>query len=474
MSTGLINLKNISIYSLCKDIIRNLWIVIMVACLGVMGTYTYIKDSYQPQYTSSGIYVVTPKQSSGYVYNNKRFAESVIEVFQNLMYTDIMHSRIKEELHLTHLTANMSVELITETNLMKITVTDTDPIVAFQTIEAIMDNYDELSEYLNSDAVFDTLKAPTVAKNPNNALTPQKNSVTAGIICGLLALLIIAACSIFRKTIKTEDAVEEVLESSLLGTIYHEKKYRTWKSKMKQSVKSLLVSSPIITTKFIEAINNIRIKMEYEHERSPEKNVYMISSVSENEGKSTVSINVALSLAKEGKKVIVIDADMRKPAIYKMLDIPKATITDYINLLQGKCGLDEVMYHDKKLNLDMIMSTKSHTSTHEFMRSGAMKDLIRKCSKMADYVIIDTPPMVMVSDAEALLDRVDFVALVVRQDFSHQKEIKNCLNIIENSKAKLLGCVLNNYTVFGVNAKKHSYGYTYGNAERKAVEIYGE
>lgn len=474
MSTKLVNLKNISLYSLCKDIWRNIWLVIIIACVGVMGMYTHIKDSYVPQYTSSAIYVITPRQSTGYVYNNKRFAESVIGVFQNLMNADIMKNRIKEELHLSTLNATMNVELITETNLMRITVTDTDPITAFKTIEAIMDNYAELSEYLNSDAVFDTLKAPTVANNPNNALTPQKNSVNAGIICGILALLGAAAFNIFRRTIKTEDAVEDVLETTLLGTIYHEKKYRTLKSKIKQSVKSLLITSPIITTKFIEAINNIRIKMEYEHERRPEKNVFMITSVSENEGKSTVSINVALSLAKEGKKVIVIDADMRKPAIYKMLDIPKEAVTDYINLLQGRCGLDEVMYHEKNLNLDLIMSTKSHTSTHEFMRSGAMKDLIKKCSKMADYVIVDTPPMALVSDAEALLDRVDFATLVVRQDFSHEKDIKNCLNIMEESNAKLLGCVLNNYAVFGVNSKKHAYGYEYGSEARKAVEVYGE
>lgn len=469
-NSRLINIRNINVYSIARDVLRNLWIIILIGCIGVMAMYTYIKDTYVPQYTSSAIYVVTPKQSTGYVYTNKRFSESVITVFQNLLNADIMKNRIKEELHMQALDAQMSVELITETNLMKITVTTDDPIESFQIVGAIMNNYDELSEYLNSDAVFDTLKTPVVASYPDNVLMPQNKSLQAGIIAAFLAALIIAFDSVFRKTIKTENAVEEQLEATLLGTIYHESKNRTFKAKIAQTVKVLLITSPIMSAKFIESINNIRIKMEYEHERRPEKNVYMITSVCENEGKSTVALNVALSLAKEGKKVIVIDADMRKPAIYKMLDIPKEKVTDFIKLLQGECGLDEVMYRDEKLGIDMIMSIKGHSNTHEFMLSGAMNDLIRKCSKMADYVIIDTPPMALVSDAEALLDRVDFATLVVRQDFAYEKDVINSVNIMNDSNAKFLGCVLNDYKVFGVNFKKHSYGY--GQTERKAVEIY--
>lgn len=467
-----INLRNINLLTFLKDVLRNFWIVVLVGAIGIMLTYMQIKSSFVPEYTSSAIYVVTPRQSTGYVYTNKRFADSVIKVFQNLMTTDIMRNRIKDELHIAYLDATINAELITETNLMKLSVTSNDPIESFQVIDAVMNNYAELSEYLTSDAVFDLLKAPVVANYPDNVLTPRKKSLVMGGVWALVALLILAASSLIRKTIKTDSVVEDNLGVPLLGTIYHEKKNRTVKAKIAQSVKALLITSPIISARFIESINNIRIKMEYEHDRHPEKNIYLFTSVCENEGKSTVSLNVALSLAREGKKVIVIDADMRKPAIYKMLDIPKREVVDFIKLLQGECGLDEVLYKDKDLGIDLIMSTKGHTSTYEFMKSGAMKDLIRKCSRMADYVIIDTPPMAIVSDAEALIDRVDFSTLIIRQDFSYEKDINNCLNIMNDADSKLLGCVLNDYKVLRMNSIKTMTSFKDENG--KAVEVYDE
>lgn len=464
-----INLRNIDLFSLLKDLIRGFWIIMIVAVMGTIVTHAYIKSSFVPQYTSSSIYVVTPKQSSGYVYTNKRLAQSVITVFQNLLNSDIMKNRIRSDLHLKDLDITMSVSLIEETNLMKVLVTTGDPIISFRAIQAIMDNYSELSGYLTSDAVFDQLEAPNVATHPDNSLTPRKKSVTMGIICGFFTMLLLAALSIMRRTIKTEAAVEEQLETNLLGTIYHERKNRTVKAKIVQSVKALLITSPIITTKFIESINNIRIRIEYENERNQNKNTVLISSVCENEGKSTVALNIALSLAKEGKKVIVIDADMRKPAMYKMLDIPKTEVVDMIKLLQGECGLDEVMYHDD-IGIDLIMPIKGHSSTYEFMKSGAMKDLIRKCKKMADYVIIDTPPMSMVSDTEALVDLVDLSLLVIRQDFSYERDIINCINVMNDAECKFGGCVLNDYKVLNMKDKNSVFHML----EERVVEVYDE
>ena len=213
------NIRNINLYSLFKDLVSGIWIVIMVAIIGMMITHAYIKASFVPEYTSSAIYVVTPKQSTGYVYTNKRFADSVITVFRSLLNSDIMQTRIRKDLHQNELAARMEVKLIEETNLMKVSVTTSDPISSFKAIGSIMNNYSELSEYLTSDAVFDQLEAPTVPTHSDNFLTPRRKSVPVGIICGLCVLLLLAAKSILRRTINTKAAVEDQLETTLLGTI---------------------------------------------------------------------------------------------------------------------------------------------------------------------------------------------------------------------------------------------------------------
>ena len=466
--------KNIDLYSVVRDIIKQMWIVLIVGCIGIMVAFTIMKEAYEPTYTSSAIYVVNPSQSTGYVEGNKSVAESVVNVFDTILYQNVIRHKLMKELNQTepNFASDRHVELIEGTNLMKMTVTSTDPIVSFKTIGAVMDSYYEISVFLREDAVFDELKAPVIARNPDNAFTPRIKSLAVGLGCALITLLLLIIISILRKTVKTESAVEETLETTHLGTIYHEEKNRTIKAKVVQSVKSLLITSPIITNKFIESVNYIRTKIEYERERNPRKNAFMVTSVCENEGKSTVAMNIALSLAKEGKKVILIDADMRKPAVYKMLDIPKKQITDMALLLQGKIGLDETMYKGKEVHIDIIMSSRGHTRTNEYMKSAAMLDLINKCKELADYVIIDTPPMALVSDAEALLDRVDHALLVVRQDFSFTSDVLNCINIIEESNTKFIGVVLNNFRVFRFNSKKNLHGYGHADTNGKVVEVY--
>ena len=306
-------------------------------------------------------------------------------------------------------------------------------------------------------------KIPTY---PINEMAPRDRAIVAGFEVMAAMTLLLALFSLLRRTVKTEYAFEERLEVAMYGSIEHEKKNRTFKSKLARQMKSILITNPVVSFKFIESINNIRVKMEFEHERHEKRNVFMVTSALENEGKSTVAINVALSLAKEGKKVIVLDADLRKPAMFKILDIDKNVINDYVDLLQGTLTLEDVIYKDETSGMELVLANKGHASTYEFVNSAAMRELIETLSGMADYVIVDTPPMVMVSDAEAMADMVDFTILVVKQDFSYEGDISNCIDILNNANSKFLGCVFNDFRVLTSISRRRTYGiYGYGGEE---------
>lgn len=462
-NSSIFDLKNIDLYGIIRDVLCNWWVILLAGCIGVMGAYTIIRESYEPVYTSSAVYVINPKESTGYKRTDKVIAQNAVKAFQGLLTQDIMKKRIMEDIGASEWNVEISATVLESTNIMTLRVTSPKPVESFLIIKYVMENYADLSRYLNEDAIFEELRAPEISTFPDNVLTPRNKSLMAGACMAFLMFCLIIFLSIMRRTIKTESAFSSRLDTILYGTIHHEKKNRTIKSKIRNHVKSILITSPVVSFRFVEAINNIRVKMEYEHERHSRKNVFMVTSACENEGKSTIAINLALSLVREGKSVIILDADLRKPAMFKLLDVPPEKVKDYIDLLQGVATLEEVMYKDEFTGIQLLMANKGHSSTYEFVKSSAMNELIDTISKMADYVIVDTPPMTMVSDAEAMADMVDFSMLIVRQDYGYEGDISNCIGILNNSNSKFLGCVFNDYKVITSINQKISYGrYGYG------------
>ena len=187
---GNFNIQNINLPILLRDILRNLWIIVLVGAIGFMVTYTFIKGSYKAEYTSSAIYVVAQRQNTSIAGTNQKFAENVVNLIQNLANSELMRKRVKEDVHRTAFDASVTAEQIPGTNLMRLSVTSGSPVDAFNMIGAIMDNYAELSDYLISNAVFEPMRAPVISTFPDNALTPRKKSVVAGMAAAAVALVL--------------------------------------------------------------------------------------------------------------------------------------------------------------------------------------------------------------------------------------------------------------------------------------------
>ena len=201
-----------------------------------------------------------------------------------------------------------------------------------------------------------------------------------------------------------------------------------------------------------EAYRSLRSNIEYSS-FDDEYRVIVVTSSVPGEGKSTTSGNLAIALAQSGNSVLLVDCDMRKPSIHKKFKISNAAGTAEL-LLRKK--LFEEVANKYNENLTIITAGKIPPNPSEMLASRAMTAFIEEMKKEFKYIILDTPPLQAVTDAQVLSTKADGVLLVVRAGSTKRDAVLNSVDLIKKVKGKVIGMVLN-----GVENKKNSY-YYYG------------
>ena len=168
---------------------------------------------------------------------------------------------------------------------------------------------------------------------------------------------------------------------------------------------------------------------------------FCITSAMSGEGKSITMLNLAISIAETGKKVLLIDADMRRPALVRLL-VEKGT-PGLSNVLAGIVEAEEAIRPEIYPHLDVMFSGDIPPNPSELLSSERMQDMVESLSKRYDYILIDTPPVGVVSDACIVANLLDGVLLLVRQGSSRKDAVAYSINQLELTGAKLLGTILN-------------------------------
>lgn len=192
---------------------------------------------------------------------------------------------------------------------------------------------------------------------------------------------------------------------------------------------------------------------------------FCITSGMASEGKSITALNLAISFGQAGQKVILIDADMRRPSLARLL--VEKTSPGLSNILAGLCKPDEAIRKSAYENLDVILSGEVPPNPSELISGERMENLIEKLSTSYDYIIVDTPPVGIVSDACILGNYLDGVLFVVRQNEAEKEVVAHSVKSLEFAGAKLMGFVLNGSDLVGGKRYKEKrykqrYGYKYG------------
>ncbi len=467
-----IELLSFPITTILRDVVKRWRLIVFTAVLAGIIAYVASDLLYTPTYSTTTTFVVSARGSSTTVYQNLSATSNLATVFSEVLNSSILQKKVLATLGMASFDGKISASAIAETNLLTLRVTASDPRTAFLVMRAIIENHQIVSYQVLGDTILEVLQNPTVPVAPVNPIASFSYMKKAAFLAAAAMCLLLAFLSYRRDTVRSRQEAEKKLDCHVLTEIGHERKYKTLGMMLRRRKTSILITNPATSFQFVETIRKLRRRVE--QLMPADGGVLMVTSVMENEGKSTVAANLALAMAQKNKRVLLIDCDLRKPACYKILHFPWRR-SGTIDVATGKAGLEDSIMQMEPIGLCLLLERRSLRSSTEISGSEGMAQLLEKARNLFDYVVVDTPPMSVAPDAECIMELTDASLLVVQQNVVKADGINRAIRALQGAKSKLIGCVINNvYELSLTQGSGYGYGYGYGYGRYGKYGKYGK
>ncbi len=435
-----------------KGILRFWWLVILLAVLTSGIICLEMKQSYKPEYTAAAIFSVKLNLSSdGTIYEDNLRASQLSATFPYIITSGVLRSIIASDLGVESVNDSISAENVEGTNLFKIKVTAEDAGWAYQVLLSVIKNYPKVAETVVGSTYLDIIEETGIPGKPSNSLNYIKIMIFGalpGMAAGILIVLIYA---LTRKTIHNKEDFEELSNIRLLGTLPKV----VYKKRGKNKERCVSIKNERLSA-YRDNIYRIRNRVEKTSATRDIKSI-LITSALPGEGKSTVAFNLALALAQEGRRIVLVDCDLHRPSINRMLELSEQN-NGLKNYLEDGKELEEAIQYMDGLNLSVLACAEAVESSSEIINSDKIHHMVARLKESYDYVILDTAPTAILSDTTDLARYVDGAIYIVKQDYANINHILDGLeHLSESSSINILGFVFNN-----VKARLGSYSYGYG------------
>ncbi|EPZ4493600.1 polysaccharide biosynthesis tyrosine autokinase [Acinetobacter baumannii] len=336
--------------------------------------------------------------------------------------------------------------------------------VKTQLYTALLNSYQQLriakAGEIGNVRIVDTAVEPVEPIKPKKLQVLILSLFLGGFIGTLIALL----RNMLRTGIKDSGQIENELDLPVYATVprspIQESRIKILKKKKSIPILAVKNSDDIA----IESLRSIRTAIHFALANA-KNNIIMIAGPSPEVGKSFISTNLATIFAQGNKRVLLIDADMRRGYIHKYFDVDvKPGLSE---LLSGQADFQQVLHKTQVANLDVITRGKSPTNPSEILSSAQFKDLLEKVQSQYDHIIIDTPPVLAVTDGIIISQYTGVNLIVARYAKSQMKELELTLNRFEQAGVKVNGFIL---TDIQRASAGYGYGYNYAYAYKAQKE----
>jgi succinoglycan biosynthesis transport protein ExoP len=389
--------------------------------------------------------------------NDIYLAQKMVNTYRVILLSDNVLEKVNHDLGISIPTSLMrswvSVTSPRDTEVITVTVTNKDPKLAADIANSIMRVAPQVIQEtveVGSINVLDKAKIPQVPVKTNIRTIISYIFIGGilGILFGGIAVLLI---NVFNPKLKNKKDVNKLLSLKCIGEIPHIKKVAN------KAQGSLLVTSRNVASYYKEEYKNLAEMVIHICEKRDFKTL-MVSSAVPEEGKTSVSVNLALSLALAGKRTLLVDFDCYQEGIRRLL---RQKPEKYLNnILSGEINYTEAIVKEPVTGLDMLFSKKNKYFDYNLMNSPTVKNLLDKVCKEYDYIIIDTPPVLIQTDALLLSKYIDGVVFVVRQETAPVSNVIEARDKIHSVGAKIIGCVINDIRYLAGTGYRSKYNYS--------------
>lgn len=437
-------------------VVRQRWIWIVAAGVLVGALALAFTLAQSKTYASSArLFVSTSDSDNSQLFQGGQFSIARVQSYADLISSRELASTVIDDVDLDltpdELVQKVSAKVATNTVNLTLTVTDRDPHVAQEIAQSYAESMTEMVRQLETPpgSTVSPIKA-TIVDPASYSETPVSPQPVRNLGLGLgIGIALGFGLALLRENLDTRvrSAAElaDITDSPMLGTIAFDPA---------SEGTPLVVDMPPHSPR-PEAFRVLRTNLQFVDVDSQNK-VFVLSSAVPEEGKTSTSLNLALSLAQAGARTLLVEGDLRRPRAARRLGLDGAI--GVTSLLVGAVKLDDALQRHEPSGLDFLAAGPVPPNPAELLQSKAMHELLAEARGGYDAVIIDAPPLLPVTDAALLSVHADGAILVVRHGHTTRDQVRLAIERLRHVDAPVLGVVLNMVPVRG---ERYGYGYGY-------------